>query len=380
MTPLDERTLLLTHGPAVSLPFTLAGGLRGSARGDSMRYDTRSQRLAGGRLRVGFNAADPQRRVPLAMLPAEVDSLVVQGDAIAPTAALHALALLYGRAIGARLALRVDESDVAAGAPWGPCRTTARPSRWSAAARSRSPRRDSPDPRGSRSPCAGPWQRDLVLEADLRALGRTQRLSLRIPSNGDGAAQVLSASPATAIPGASVDGPVRLDSLQLARLAWSVADGFDLRILGSGRLLLPLRAGGAIEVPVPSVLLTAADVQVSATRVRADQRVTIAEGVAATATSWDLPIAPPGRRSRRVGPRRSPAMPRSRSRGSPRSPARASARGSRGARIRPSAGPRRDVPSRVPSCIGKAAPRSASPNSCPSCPPARDAPNRSARR
>jgi hypothetical protein len=282
----DERTLAFTP-IAATLPFTLAGGVTGTARADSVRYDTRSQRLSAGTLRVAFVARDTARRVPLAALPAEVDSLVVRGDPLAPAGTLHATPIVHGRPMGGSVAFAVNESSIASGA-FDVADAAAPPQALVAGgAVTLQATRVSGSVRIPLS--GGPSTRDLIVTGELRALGLAHRLRLRMPTGGEGAATVLAADPVPS-GAAAAPGVVRLDSLQVSRLVWSAANGFAFRFVGAGQLMLPLRDGSAMRVPIASALLDEREVAFAATRTGADSAVsTLTEGVSARATSWDLP-------------------------------------------------------------------------------------------
>ena len=287
----DARTFEFTPDGPTPLAFTLTGGLAGTARFTRLRFDTQSERIIEGTVQVAFAPADAARRTPLAALPAAVDSLVVQGDPLAPTARLYATLTLFGRAVGAPQLFTVDEAGVVTGRVDAVLANAAAYALTPRLAMTFAPSRL----QGSLSiPLdGGPWQRDLVVDGELRALGLTRRFALRVPARGEGAVVVLSAgAPVQGAPPDSLRaGAVRLDSLQVGRLAWSAASGFSLRSTGSGRLLLPLRDGGSFEVPLPSVLLTEQDLVVGAARVDANtvDAVALAPGMAARAVSWDLP-------------------------------------------------------------------------------------------
>lgn len=289
-TRVDARTLAFTPIGA-TLPFTLAGGVTGTARADSLHYDTRSQRLSAGGLHVAFAARDSMRRAPLAALPAEVDSLVVRGDALAPAGTLYATPIVHGRLIGASVAFAVDESSTASGTFDVAASGAAPQALVSGGAVSLQLARVAGSLRVPLS--GGPATRDLIATGELRTLGIVQRLRLRLPTGGEGAAAVIGAEAiagGAASAAAAAHGVVRLDSLQISRLAWSVAQGFSFRFVGAGHLALPLRDGSVLRVPIASALLDEREIAFAATRTGADSAVsTVADGVSARAMSWDLP-------------------------------------------------------------------------------------------
>ena len=286
----DARTLELTPVDAAGVPFDLLGGLGGVARFASVRYDTRSERLTAGTVSVAFTAGDARRVALLAAVPAEVDSLVVRGDPVSPEATLYAGVRLFGRRVGSAVALAVNEQGEAAGTVDVRFITPSTFDLVSGGAMQLAVTRIS----GSvRIPLAGGVvQRDLLINAQYRAPGLARPVTLRVPDGGEGVLAVVAAAAVTAVtgPGAPSNSRVRLDSLEVGRLAWTAAGGFTLRSVAVGRLLLPLRAGGTLEVPLPSVLLTERELSVSAARVvQAGPATSLTPGVVGRITAWNVP-------------------------------------------------------------------------------------------